>query len=61
MDAYSNGHIVATIQQQYHVVRLGTCWVRLKWGFGDGYDGPCMGRCMGGAKHGAWMDDVVGG
>ena len=33
----------------------------LNWGFGDGQAGPCMGRYTGGAWHGAWVDDVVGG
>ena len=33
--------------------------VGLKWGFGDGQAGPCMGRCMGGAWCGAWVVPVV--
>ena len=32
----------------------------LKWGFGDGQAGPCMGRCMGGAWVGAWHGAWVG-
>ena len=40
------------IEQRYHVVLMGTCWVGLKWGLGwhgvwfDGQAGPCMGQCM---------------
>ena len=33
-------------EQQYHVVLLGTGWVGLKWQYGDGQAGPCMGRCI---------------
>ena len=35
--------------------------VGLKWGFGDGQAGPCMGRCMGGAWCGAWGGGAWGG
>ena len=35
----------------------------LKWGFGDGQAGPCMGLCMGRCMGGAWVHgggDVLG-
>ena len=47
---------------------MGTCWVGLNWGFGDGQAVPCMGvgaghRCMGlvhGVVHGV-VPGVVSG
>ena len=44
------------IKQQYLVDRLSTGSVGLKMEYGDGQAGPCMGRCMGGAWHGDYLD-----
>ena len=43
------------IQQQYGVVPLGICWVRLKWVYGDGQAGlvPWYGAWVRGGSGGA--------
>ena len=47
-------------EQQYHIVPMCICQLRLEWTYGDGQAATCMASLHGWCMGGAWRGDSYG-